>query len=126
VTTAAVSAGEALARSIAAGDRAALVRLLAPQLDFKAVTPSRAWEAGTAEEVADIVLGRWFGGDRHITSVEHIDTDSVADCERVGYRFRATTPDGEAVVEQQAYIGAADGAITSLRIACSGFRPVAS
>lgn len=118
------SVGERWARAVADGDRPALLGLLAPTLEFVALTPSRVWESTSAEEVADVVLHTWFGGDRHIDAIERIDCDSVADRERVGYRFRATTPAGETLVEQQAYLGLDDGAITSLRILCTGFRPV--
>jgi hypothetical protein len=116
--------GESLTQAIAAGDRDALLRLLAPTLDFKAVTPGRLWEAGTATEVADVILGTWFGGARRIESVEVVECETVADLERARYRFRATTPDGESVVEQQAYLQVDDGGVTALRIVCSGFRRV--
>lgn len=117
------SLGEQLARAAASGDRTALLALLAPELDFRAMTPSRFWEATTSAEVADIVLDTWFGPGRQIDAIEQIDGDVVADRERVGYRFRATTQDGPTVVEQQAYLGVEGGRITSLRIMCTGFRP---
>lgn len=116
--------GAQLARAIAAGDRAGVLRLLAPTVEFHALTPSRVWESTSPAEVADIVLGTWFGGDRRIDGIDKIDLDDVADRQRVGYRFRATTPEGEALVEQQAYLAVDGGEITSLRILCSGFRPV--
>ena len=118
------SVGERLARSIAANDRSGLLGLLAPDLDFRAVTPSRCFELRSADEAVDVILGRWFGGDRRIDAVERIETDVVVDCERVGYRFRATTPAGPSIVEQQAYVIADNGTITALRIVCSGFRPL--
>ena len=119
------SVGEQMAVAIGAGDRAGLLALLAPDLDFRAMTPARFWEASSADEVADVVLGTWFGGDRHLDSLEQLDTDVMADRERVGYRFRATTPDGPTLVEQQAYLGVEDGRVTWLRVMCTGFRPVA-
>lgn len=117
------SVGEQLALAIGAGDREALLALLAPDLDFRAMTPAKFWESCCAEEVADVVLGTWFGGDRHLDSLEQLDTDVMADRERVGYRFRATTPDGVTLVEQQAYLGVEAGRVTWLRIMCTGFRP---
>lgn len=118
------SLGGLLARSIAEGNRTMLLGLLAPDVDFRAVTPSRSWESRSAEEVADVIIGLWFGGERHIDAVERVECDTVADRERVGYRFLATTPDGKAVVEQQAYLDVHDGMITALRIACSGYRRI--
>ena len=108
--------------AVAAGDRDALAALLADDVDFRAVTPSRSWESRSAAEVVDVIIGRWFGGDRHIDAVERVEHDRVSDCERVGYRFRATDGGAQSVVEQQAYLTVEDGAIRSLRIVCSGFR----
>lgn len=118
-----MAVGERFARAIAAYDRDALLGLLAPEVAFRAMTPSRVWDATAAGEVVDVILGTWFGGDRHIQAVERIDRDRVADLERVGYRFRAITPDGESIVEQQAYVTVDGDVITGLRIMCSGFRP---
>ena len=53
----------------------------------------------------------------------HVQTDSFADRERVGYRFRVRNPDGLFEVEQQAYIEERDGRIGWMRVLCSGFRP---
>lgn len=112
------------AHAIAAGDRGPLLRMLAPQVEFRALTPSRAWAIDSAEEAVDTMLGTWFGGGRRIDSVASVETDVVADVVRVGYRFNATTSTGRAVVEQQAYVAVVDGIITALRIVCSGYRPV--
>ena len=118
-------ASERLARALAANDRTALLDLLAPQLDFRSLPPGRVFEASTAAETADTMLGTWFGGDRRIEDIEHLESDTVVDRERVGYRFRATTEDGDTLVEQQAYLTVDDGVITSLRVLCAGFRPLA-
>src|SRR5690349_13851962 len=115
--------GERLARSIAAGDRQAVTELLAPHVKFRAVTPSRFWEADSAAEAVNVMLGTWFGPGRTIDAVESVESASVADCDRAGYRFRASTPEGPTTVEQQAYLTVKDGAITSMRVVCSGFRP---
>ncbi|HUQ38711.1 MAG TPA: hypothetical protein VM030_01030 [Acidimicrobiales bacterium] len=110
------------AHAIATGDRGALRGRLADEVDFKAVTPGRAWESRSADEVVGTILDTWFGGQRRIDSVECTETDTFADIVRVGYRFRASTPTGPALVEQQAYLTVADGTITSVRIVCSGYR----
>lgn len=115
--------GQRYAEAVASGDRDGLLAVLAPQLDFRAVTPSKTWAATTADEVADVVLGTWFfGNGRQVEAAEEIEISTVGDSERVGYRLRATTPDGPAVVEQQAYVDCDDdGRVTSLHIVCSGF-----
>jgi hypothetical protein len=117
--------GERFARAIAAKDAPALRRLLAPQVDFRALTPGRFWEADSAAEVVDeVILGHWFESTDRIEAVEAIENDRVVDRERVGYRFRVRNADGPFLVEQQAYLGVEDDAITWLRIVCSGYRPI--
>jgi len=76
-------------------------------------------------DAVDTMLGTWFGGERHIDSVESVETDTIGDIVRVGYRLRAITPTGPAVVEQQAYLALVDNTITAVRIVCSGYHPVA-
>jgi hypothetical protein len=118
--------GERFAQAIAAKDSAALTGLLGDDVDFKALTPGRVWEATTGREVVDdIIFGRWFEAEDNIEAVESIETDVVVDRPRVAYRFRITNPDGEFRVEQQAYFGVVDGRINWLRVMCSGFRQVA-
>jgi hypothetical protein len=112
-------------KAIAARDRSGLMSMLASNVEFRALTPSRAWEFDSAEDAVDTMLGTWFGGERHIESIQSVETDTVGDIVRVGYRFRATTPIGPAVVEQQAYLALADNTITAVRIICSGYQPVA-
>ena len=116
--------GEELARAIAAKDAAALRELLRPDVDFTAITPRRHWNAGTPDDVAEIVFGSWFEDKDRIDSVEHVETDAFADRERVGYRFAVTNPEGRFLVEQQAYLEVEDGRIGWMRLVCSGFRPV--
>jgi hypothetical protein len=117
--------GERFARAVAAKDAPALLGLLAPEVDFRAMTPSRFWESNSAVEVVDdVVLGKWFEPTDLIESIEGIQQDVVIDRERVGYRFRVTNADGAFIVEQQAYLGVQDDRIAWLRIMCSGYRPV--
>ncbi len=112
---------------MAAKDASALLTLLAPQVDFRAMTPGRFWEASSADElVKDVILGHWFDGSDRIDAIEGIESDTVVDRERVGYRFRVTNDDGAFIVEQQAYLGVENDTVTWLRIMCSGFRPLHS
>lgn len=56
-----VPIGERFARAIAAKDAAALRELLAPEIDFRAMTPGTFWETDTAAQLVDgVILGQWF------------------------------------------------------------------
>ena len=41
---------------MAAKDAQALLDVLAPDVDFRGLTPNRAWEAGDAEALVEIIL----------------------------------------------------------------------
>jgi hypothetical protein len=117
--------GERFARAVASKDAPALFELLAPEIEFRAMTPGRFWEASSAAEVVnDVIFGRWFEQSDRIEAIEAIDQGVVVDRERVGYRFRVTNDDGAFTVEQQAYLGAEDDVIVWLQIMCSGYRRV--
>jgi len=120
-----VPAGERFARAIAAKDSAALIDVLAPDVDFRAMTPQRFWESASPHEIVDdVILGRWFDPSDHIDSLERVETDTVADRERIVYRFHVTNADGAFLVEQSAYFSVVDDRIAWLRIMCAGYRPV--
>ena len=123
-TSAAIELGEAYVEAVVTGDADRMSELLADDVDFRAVTPRRAWEAGTPAEVVDIVLGHWFtpgGGRRELVTSS---SDRFADRERVSYRMLVHGPDGDTLVEQTAYYTVRDDRIAWMRVACSGFRPV--
>ena len=98
--------------------------LLHPEVDFRALTPSRFWEASSPDEVVADILPQWLEPSDEVESLDAVESDRVADRERVGYRFTVTNPDGRFVVEQQAYVSERDGRIDWMRVVCSGFRPV--
>jgi hypothetical protein len=117
--------GERFARAIASKDSAGLKELMQPDIDFRAMTPAKFWEATNPTAIVDeTMLGRWFSPERRIVEVLAVDTDTVGSRERVGYRFRVARPDGEFVIEQQAYFETDGKTISWLRILCSGFVPV--
>lgn len=118
------SLGERFAQAMVQRDRDGMAALLDDDVDFKALTPGRFWQAATPAEVVDIVFGSWFEEHDHIDAVADLETGTpVGDTQRTGYRFDLTTPDGPHVVEQQAYYRERDGRLLYLRIVCSGFRP---
>lgn len=116
--------GAEFARALAAKDSGRLRELIDPQVDFRGLTPKRSWEASNADVLIEVLIGRWFEDKDAIEELEHVETDSFADCERVGYRFAVSNPDGRFEVEQQAYLAARDGKIAWMRVVCSGFRPI--
>lgn len=117
--------GERFARALAAKDRAALLDVLAPEVDFKGLTPRRFWEAATAGELVDgVLLGQWFEPSDEIESLDEVGAGRVADAERVAYRLRVASGGGTYAVEQQAYYTVENGRIAWLRVLCSGFRPI--
>ena len=114
--------GSRFAAAIAGRDRAGMLTLLGEDLDFKALTPGRLWEADSSAGVDGIVFDHWFEETDRVTGVAHVDEGEVGDTQRVGYRFDLQCADGPYVVEQQAYYRALDERIVHLRIVCSGFR----
>jgi len=118
------SVGERFARALAEKDAAALKLVLRSDVDFRAMTPGKFWEANDVDVVVDeMMLGTWFVPERQITNVVSVTTDRVGSLDRVGYRFTVKRPDGEFVIEQQAYLQTDGDTISWLRIMCSGFLP---
>ena len=54
------------------------------------------------------------------------NADTFVDRQRVGYRLSVSNPDGQFLVEQQAYLSDRDGRIGWMRVLCSGYRPTDS
>jgi hypothetical protein len=117
------SVGAEFARALAQKDFARVKDLLHPEINFRGLTPNRSWEATDSDSAIAGILRQWFEDDDEIEGLTHVETDSFSDRERVGYRFNIRNPDGEFVVEQQAYLHAEDGRIDWMRVVCSGYRP---
>jgi hypothetical protein len=115
--------GDDFANALAEKDSNRLRELLASEIDFRAMTPRKAWEASDPDEVLSILFGHWFEDTDTIETLEGIETDNFADRQRVGYRFSVSNPEGRFLIEQQAYLSEHDGRIVWMRVLCSGFRP---
>jgi hypothetical protein len=115
--------GADFARAFGEKDSARIRELLHPEIDFRALTPSRVWEASNPDDVVEILFGNWLEDKDHVDGIDGIEADTVADRERVGYRLSVSNPDGRFLVEQQAYLSTRDGQIDWIRVVCSGFRP---
>jgi hypothetical protein len=117
--------GADFAHALAAKDASRIADLLHPDIDFRGLTPNRHWDATGTDAVLDVLLQGWFPDKDEIRSLEHVESEAFADRERVGYRFSVRNPDGDFLVEQQAYLAPVDGRIGWIRVVCSGFRPAA-
>jgi len=116
------TAGERFARALADKDAAALKALLRADVDFKALTPGMFWEATDAESVVDeMLLGQWFEAEDRITGLAEVENGSVGPRRRVRYQLNVSCPDGDYLVEQQAYYETDGAQISWLRILCAGY-----
>lgn len=117
------SLGARFANALAAKDRDAIAAMLDPHIDFRGLTPKRVWEAEDPETVLSTLFANWFEPEDEIEELQQLETDQVADRERVGYRFAITNPEGRFLVEQQAFLSGRNGRIEWMRVLCSGYRP---
>ena len=120
----ATTLGVAFAEAFTSKDYERMADLLHPGIDFRALTPNRVWEASDPETVIEQILKAWIEEDEQVEELVSIESDTVADRQRIGYRYRLRRPDGVFLVEQQAFLGERDGRIDWLRLVCSGSRPV--
>ena len=108
--------------ALVARDLARARELLHGELDFRAMTPNKIWEAAGPDDVA-VILREWFADpDEEIHAIEPTEAVEVVDTPRVGWRVRGTDEDGAFVYEQQAYVREQDGRIAWMRLFCSGYR----
>jgi hypothetical protein len=116
--------GVEFANALARKDFTRIGELMQEDIDFRAMTPRRNWEAGDRQTVVTEILTKWFEDSDEIREMDSMESDSFADRERVGYRFRVRNPEGDFLVEQQAYLSERDGRISWMRVLCSGYRPI--
>ncbi|NHI18262.1 hypothetical protein H9L10_05180 [Phycicoccus endophyticus] len=116
--------GPRLARAIAAKDPAAVRALVTPDVDFRGLTPGRAWAGSSADELVDVLFGSWFEDADEVLALLDVTTGApVEDTERVSYRLALHNGDGDHTAEQQVYYRTDGDRIVHLRVLCSGFRP---
>jgi hypothetical protein len=119
------SLGRRFADALATKDFDAIEQLLAPDVDFKGLTPGRFWEAHERSVVVRDVLQQWFEDDDKLEAVLDSNSGSIGDRESIKYRMKGQNGDGPFEVEQQAYYETDGERITMMRVLCSGFRPIA-
>lgn len=114
--------GPAFAHALACRDFAQVAEVICEDIEFRALTPRRAWEAPSAEETLR-VLRTWFDETKIVDDVLGVRTDAVGDRHCVTYRFAGEGAQGRFVVEQHAYYMEREARIGWMRLVCSGFRP---
>jgi hypothetical protein len=113
---------EQLVAAIAAKDFEAVEDLLAPEIRFRAMVPSRIREHENAAETAER-FRLWFGDVDELELVES-EADVIGGRVRLRYRLRGDEPgEGWSTAEQVGYADVVDGRITDLSLVCSGWRP---
>jgi ketosteroid isomerase-like protein len=123
--TTVTSPGGRFVQALAAKDTAGLLAVLAPDVTFRAVTPRRFWEAGSAGDAVRDVLYQWFEPSDVVEQVEAVEEGTVADRRRVTYRLRVRNPEGLFLVEQVAYLDEdVDGRIRRMHVLCAGYQPI--
>ena len=94
-------------------------------VDFRAMTPKRMWEADDPEGVEG-VLRAWFEHpERKVDRVDATEPASVEDTTRVGWRVYGSEGEDSFVYEQQAFVREDGEKVVWMRVMCSGPRVVA-
>ena len=106
-------------------DYIALEACLRPNATLRAIVPSGVRE----DDGAPAVVARYRRWTEALDDYQVVDgaADELADMIRIRYVVRGIDPEiGEATLfEQTAYAEVEDGAISAVRVACSGDRPAA-
>jgi hypothetical protein len=90
--------------AILAQDLPRACSVLHADIDFRAMTPNRVWEANGPAGV-EKVLRAWFEHpERDVERVDATEPVSVEDTLRVGWRVYGSDTNGPFIYEQQAYL----------------------
>jgi hypothetical protein len=116
--------GTAFVEAIAARDVRRAVALLHPEIDFRAMTPNRIWEA-TGPGGVEAILREWFEDpDEDVHGIAATEPVSLEGTLRVGWLVHISDADGPHIFEQQAYVRERDARIEWMRVICSGWIPL--
>lgn len=112
--------------ALAAADAPALLAMMTPNVEFRALTPGRFWEASTPDDAISKVLFVWFPPDDVVEEIEVLEPGDVLGRPKVDYRLRWHNAKGNRYsIEQRAYMDLDDaGLIWRLEIVCGGFRRI--
>jgi hypothetical protein len=118
------NAGDAWVDAIVARDVTRALALLHPEIDFRAMTPNRVWEADGPGDV-EAIMREWFENpEEDIHAIEATEPVPIEGTIRVGWRVTISDADGPHVFEQQAYVRERDARIDWMRVICSGWIPL--
>jgi len=112
-----------LATAVARRDEPELLQLLDPGVAFRGVTPDGFTEVQGPAAVVEVLLTHWLTPTDQVTGIKSVDTDTVADLHRVGYRLYVVNPGGSFVVEHLAYFRLRSDHIGWLQMMSSGLLP---
>jgi hypothetical protein len=119
--TAGPGVATAFVEAVVARDYARVAELLHPEIDFRAMTPNRVWEADGPAGV-EAVFRAWLDDpDEDIEEIEATQPISIEDTVRVGWLVRISDGDGPHIFEQQAYVRERGGQVAWMRVMCSGW-----
>ncbi len=117
-----MTAGEEFAKALAAKDEAGVRAVTTPDLDFRAMTPGRFWQAHDQDELVDVLFGSWLEPSDEVVALLSTSTGEVSTRSHVAYRLHLRNADGDSLMEQQMYYDVGDdGRIRWARVMCSGF-----
>jgi hypothetical protein len=117
------SLGRDFATALAAKDFDRIRELVDDHIDFRGLTPNRAWEASGPSELVSVVLKQWLEAGDEVDELVSVETGEFADRQTLNYVMRGHNDEGPFTFEQQAYFTERDGCIDWMRVICSGFRP---
>jgi ketosteroid isomerase-like protein len=114
--------GRSFVDALARRDWASLERCFAPDVQFQAVVPNAARPFRDKPDASSAVeqIRKWFS-DADPLVLAHSEVGMIADRLAIRYRFTGHEPDGDFVVEQDAFAEVDGGRVTSMRLVCSGF-----
>ena len=84
--------GTDFAHAFAAKDADRIRELVHPEIDFRALTPNRNWEASDLDKLVSMLFDEWLEDSDEVEGIESVESDSFADRERVGYRLAVRCP----------------------------------
>jgi len=117
--------GAEFIRALADQDFSAAEAMLAPEVEFKALTPSQGFIDLSGPEAVMGLMREWYGT---AEAVESLEAYRILQRHHVNYRIRWQSPeDGLMVFEQHAFYDVDDsGRISRWHLVCSGDQPVPS
>jgi hypothetical protein len=115
------SPGEMFAKALAAKDEAGVRAVTTPDLDFRAMTPGRFWEAHSHDDLIDVLFANWLEPSDEVVALLSTSTGEVSTRQHVTYRLHLRNADGDSLMEQQMYYDVVGGRISWARVMCSGF-----